>query len=174
MNCHLILLKSSGNIDLFINQIQTEFDNFNQKVKNIFPPQDIDIVVYDNPFEVIPEYGIGGFTPSYHLIFISLDPGFPNLQKSIVEQFSRTLAHEIYHAIRIKHIGYGDTLLEALITEGLADHFDLEINQKLPQIWNTALSKRQLAKFQKLAPKEYFNKNYSYNDWFFGSKNIPK
>jgi uncharacterized protein YjaZ len=174
MSINLHLLKGSGCLDPFLDQIQTEFNNFNQKIKDIFPPQNIDIVVYDNQFGVIPEIGIGGFTPYSYLIFISLDPTFPNLKKSITGQFSRTLAHEIHHAIRSKYVGYGNTLLEALITEGLADHFDLEINQTKPQIWDIALNKKQIENFKKLATKEFFNKKYYHNNWFFGSKNIPK
>lgn len=174
MSYNLTILKSSSRLDQFTNQIQTEFDNSIQKIEKVLPSQNIDIVVYDNPVGTISEYGIGGYTPYHHLIFISLDPNFPNLQKSITDQFSRTLAHEIHHAIRTKNIGYGNNLLEALITEGLANHFDLEINQKSPQIWDSALDEKQLAKFQKLAAKEYFNKNYIHNDWFFGSKSIPK
>jgi len=174
MSYNLVLLKSFGKLDQFTNQIQTEFDNSIQKIEKVLPSQNIDIVVYDNPVGTILEYGIGGFAQYFHLIFISLDPDFPNFKQSIADQFSRTLAHEIHHAIRTKYIGYGNNLLEALITEGLADHFDLEINQKSPQVWDTSLTLKQLSKFQKLAAKEYFNKKYSHTDWFFGSKNIPK
>lgn len=174
MSYNLVLLKNSGNLNQFIDQIETEFKNSIQKIEKIFPNQKIDIVVYDNPFGTIPEYGIGGYTPYHHLIFISLDPNFPNLKKTISEQFSRTLAHEIHHAVRTKYVGYGNNLLEALVSEGLADHFDLEINQKKSQLWNTALNEKQLIKFEKLATKEYFNKNYNHDNWFFGSKNIPK
>ena len=174
MSYNLVILKSSGKLDQFVNQIQTEFNNSIQKIEKVFPDQNIDIIVYDDPNNAIPELGIGGFTPYSHLIFISFNPDFPNFKQSIADQFSRTLAHEIHHAIRTKHIGYGNNLLEALVTEGLADHFDLEINQKSPQIWDSALDEKQLAKFQKLATKEYFNKKYSHADWFFGSKNIPK
>lgn len=174
MAYQLHLLKSSGKLKTFLSQIESEFNDFDQKIKNIFPDQDIDIVVYDNPFGTIPEYGIGGFTPYSHLIFISLDPDFPNLSDTLSSQFSRTLAHETHHAIRSKHIGYGKNLLEALISEGLADHFDLEINHTQPQIWNQALSNDQLIQFQKIAPTEYFNQNYNHNDWFFGSQDIPK
>ena len=171
---NLVLLKNSGNLNQFVEQIETEFKNSIQKIEKIFPNQNIDIIVYDNPFGTIPEYGIGGYTPYHHLIFISLDPNFPNIQESISKQFSRTLTHEIHHAIRTKYVGYGNSLLEALISEGLADHFDSEINQCKPQSWDTALNQEQLDKFNKLATKEYFNKNYNHNDWFFGSNDIPK
>jgi uncharacterized protein YjaZ len=66
--------------------------------------------------------------------------------------------------------------LGALINEGLADHFDMEVNSTSPYLWNKALNEEELKIFQKLAEKEYFNENYNHNDWFFGSteRNIPR
>lgn len=104
MSNNLHLLKSSPKLKPFAAQIQAEFNNFNQKIKNIFPKQDIDIVVYDNPNGTIPNQGIGGFTPYPYLIFISFNPNFSDFKESISKYFSRVLAHEIYHAVRSKYI----------------------------------------------------------------------
>ena len=175
MSYNFHLLKSSGRLNPFIDQIQSEFNNFIKKTEGILPLQDIDIVIYDNPYGTIPEIGIGAFTSYSYTIFISIDPNFPNLENSINKEFSGTLAHEIHHAYRAKYFNYGETLLEALIAEGLADHFDIEINKTGPKPWNNALIDEQLIKYKQLVKTEYFNKDYNHNNWFFGfSKDIPR
>lgn len=140
------------------------------------PVSDVDVVVYDNPFGAIPELGIGAETLSQNLISIYIDPEFSELSDSISKEFKRTLAHELHHAKRCKTIYNLNNLLGALISEGLADHFDIEVNNVLPNLWDITLNEKELEKFNKIAEKEYFNENYNHNDWFFGSteKNIPR
>lgn len=176
MNINLHLLNASGSLYVFVNDIKNSFKTSINEISKKLSISDIDIVVYDNPLGAIPEFGIGGYAPNANLIFVSLDPKFPNLSKSIGDQFSRTLAHEIHHCMRWRGPGYGNTLLEALITEGLADHFDLEMHGGDLYPWDLALDKDQLKKFLKKAKTEFNNKEYDHNAWFFGSKqkNIPK
>jgi uncharacterized protein YjaZ len=133
------------------------------------PPQDIDVVVQDNPQKTIPEIGVGGSTIYSYLIEISIDPNFPDLINSISLQIKGTLAHELAHAFRWGALEYNGTLLESLISEGLADYFDIEINNTLPKSWDKALDEKQINEFLNLAKKEYFSENYIYSDWFLGS-----
>ncbi len=95
---------------------------------------------------------------------------------TIDDNLERTLIHELNHAARWQTVGYGDTLLEAMISEGLADHFEKEITNKNPNPWSVALGKSQIKQMMERAENEYNNKNYNHNEWFFGSKEkgIPK
>ena len=139
--------------------------------------RDIDIAIVDNPERIIPEVGVGGFTYSDNFILISLDPEFPGFNDRVINiELQRVFVHELSHAARWKTVGYGKTLLEALITEGLADHFEKEITNKNPNPWSVALDKSQIKQMMKRAEKEYNNKNYNHNEWFFGSKEkgIPR
>jgi uncharacterized protein YjaZ len=139
------------------------------------PISDVDVVIFDYPYGAIPELGIGAETPSQYLIEIYIDPEFPGLVNSFPKEFKSTIAHELHHAVRFKNPGYGTKLLEALISEGLADHFDTEVNNTPLQLWNRALNEEELEKFNNLAKKEYFSENYNHAEWFFGSsKDIPR
>jgi uncharacterized protein YjaZ len=176
MSINLYILKSSGKLKPFIKQIEKEFYDTIDKISRTIPVSEIDVVVYDNPAGIIQDQGIGGYTPFSYLVMLSIDSNFSNLSNSILKQFKRVLAHELHHALRWKNPGYGKTLIEVLISEGLADHFDMEINKDLSQNWDNVLDKKQLDKIKNLAEKEYFSKNYNHVDWFFGNKkrNIPK
>lgn len=176
MNINLHILNSSGSLTPFTEDIKRIFDQSIKKIASKIPISDVDVVVYDNPDSAIPEIGIGGYALNKHMIWISIDPSFPNLAQSIEKELGRTLAHELHHALRWKSPGYGKTLFEALITEGLADHFDMEVSNAQPHIWDTVLSNEYIQKYLDLAKKEFNKKNYNHSDWFFGSKerNIPK
>jgi len=175
MNINLHILKATGRLNPFIEQIETEFNNSVNQISKLIPIFDVDVVVYDYPYMAIPELGIGAETKSQYLINIYIDPEFPKLSDSISKGFKGTLAHELHHALRSKTINSFQNLLGALISEGLADHFEMEINNNLPNLWDKTLNEEDLEKFKKLAEEQYFNENYSYSDWFYGSsKDIPR
>lgn len=176
MNTTIQILTASGRLEPFVNEILRGAKKAVSIIKSKIPLPRVDIVFYDNPEGVIPHLGIGGFAPNANLVFISLDPSYQNFNKTISDEISRTLAHELHHAIRWQNPGYGKTLLEAMITEGLADHFDIELTNTKPQLWDTALTEKQLINFSKRAQQEYHNRNYNHQEWFFGSKEkgIPK
>lgn len=176
-NINFHILNASGRLTPYIKQIENTFNETVGKVIGKIPISNVDVAVCDDPYGVIPEIGVGGWTHTQNRISISLDPKFPNFIKvTIGDNLDRTFIHELNHAARWKAVGYGDTLLEAMISEGLADHFDTEITNKSPNPWSVALDKLQIKQMMKRAEKEYDSKNYNHNEWFFGSKkkNIPR
>lgn len=173
---YIHIQKSSSRLHQFEAIIRKKARDAIQKIKATIPIQNVDIVIYDNPGGTIPELGIGGYAPSAYLIFVSLDPLFPAFHKTINSELERTLAHELHHCMRWNSVGYGETLLEALVSEGLADHFDIEITHKKRQLWDKALTSKQIVFLMPRAEKEYHNTKYNHWEWFFGSKErkIPK
>lgn len=175
-NINLHLLNASGSFTSYKAEIEENFNKAINQITQKLPVTDVDVVISDSPRHVIPEIGIGGYAPNAHLIFISLDPKFPEFDKTITKELKRTLAHELHHTMRWRNPGYGTTLLEALVTEGLADHFDIEVFGEKPEPWCTALDKEQIKIYMKKAHKEFHNKRYAHGAWFFGSKEkgIPR
>lgn len=137
---------------------------------------EVDIVFSANPQATIPEFGIGGYTPNAHTIFISLDPKHPRFISSLKAVLPRTLAHELHHTIRWIDPGYGQTLGEALVTEGLAASFELEVFGNTPNMWDVAVRGKKLRQLQARAAREIHSTTYNHNEWFFGSvrRNIPR
>ncbi len=138
--------------------------------------QEVDIVFSVNTEATIAELGIGGYTPNAHTIYISLDPKHHKFVSSLKLALPRTLAHELHHAVRWIAPGYGQTLGQALVTEGLAANFEQEVFGKNPNIWDIAVRGKKLQQLQKRAASELHSPKYSHQEWFFGSKSriIPR
>jgi len=137
---------------------------------------DVSIVIYRDPMGVIPETGVGGFSPSAHVATIAVDPANPFFGGRMVTEVPATIVHELHHCSRWAGPGYGRTLLEALVSEGLAQHFEADFRGGAPPFYASALSPADLEWLSLRAIREFDSEDYSHSDWFFGSasKNIPK
>lgn len=137
---------------------------------------DVSVVIYRDPMGVIPETGVGGFSPSSHVATIAVDPANPLFTGSMSTEVPATIVHELHHCSRWTQPGYGRTLLEALVSEGLAQHFETDFRGGAAPFYALALSPPDLEVLSVRASQEYDNANYSHIDWFFGSpsRNIPR
>jgi uncharacterized protein YjaZ len=172
----LHITDNKGLLKPFVTQLERYFNETIGLVVNTIPIKEVDAWISEEPKYVIPELGIGGNTPTAKTIFIYLDSYNPKLILNLEPYFKSAITHELHHSLRFKYINAKNTLLEAMIREGLADHFDIEINGGDPKIWDEALSSMQIEELLKLAEKEYSNDKYDHKNWFYGSKehNIPK
>jgi len=147
------------------------------KAKSIFNVKDVSVEVREDPNQVISETGVGGYTPDSHTIVVYFDSDNENFKRNLREEIKSTVTHEFHHAIRNRTYNWeDDTLLGAMITEGLADHFDIEVNGGKPKPWSVALNEEELKRIIELATPEFNSRKYNHTDWFFGSqeRNIPK
>jgi len=137
---------------------------------------DVSVVIYRDPMGVIPETGVGGFSPSSHVATIAIDPANPLFAGSMSTEVPATIIHELHHCSRWTQPGYGRTLLEALVSEGLAQHFETDFRGGAAPFYALALSPSDLEALSARAGQEYDSANYSHIDWFFGSasRNIPR
>lgn len=147
------------------------------RVKSIFGVDDVALEVREDAERTIPETGAGGFTPDSHTIFVYFDSKNPYFAKNFEREIKSTVAHEFHHAVRNRAFNWEkDTLFGAMITEGLADHFDLEMNGGTPHPWSVSLSDEELKRVEEMAAPEFGSREYNYNEWFFGSlsRDIPR
>lgn len=127
---------------------------------------DIDILFYANSGQVIEQTGIGGNTENANTIIIPLDPKF-NISE---QELFLTICHEIHHAKRIAALGDTDSLLKKVISEGLADQFQVQINPNTrPVTYRNDISSDELEKaLQELKEIANNDSGYDYYEWFFG------
>jgi len=145
------------------------------RVKDSLPVDNVEVVLYVNPRNTIPEVGVAGISPCGELALIALDPSNPNFQGVIEEELPATIAHELHHCLRWQGVGFGETLLEVLITEGLARDFERTFRgNRLPSY--QPLFRDELSTLWEKAKGELDSTDFSYQQWFFGSKqrNIPR
>ena len=182
---------SSSSIDIGFNSCLT-FENENAfsehitTIENVireslvlvntkFNIEDLRIKVRANSLNAIQEIGIGGFNPNENEIIISIDPDFPNLSTSITLELGPLMAHEMHHAKRRRVIGYGSTLLGAVVSEGIADCFSMEVYAIDPPIWSTVFTEKELEEWIETASNDWDNTNYNHAKWFHGTTTeIPR
>jgi uncharacterized protein YjaZ len=141
-------------------------DTLRQVIK-VLPLTAVTIIVAPDPKRAIPKYGMGGYAPNANTVFIYLDLTFPEFSRVLSDRLRSTLVHEFHHCMRWRGPGYGRTLFEAIITEGLADHFALELlGTNHP--WSNNFPRDETAKFLALAQAEFDSKAYNHRRWFFG------
>lgn len=125
---------------------------------------------------VIPELGIGGFTnpSSGHVdVFLDLEHAH-GLKITLQDSLPGTLAHELSHAARILDgPGYGRTLIEALVTEGLATSFQRDLWPRKPAPWGDALTPEQEAELWPQIQSAAGTSGQA-RRWLFGSEGIPR
>lgn len=116
--------------------------------------------------EVIPEWGIAGCAPAPGIVEITLNPD--RFQPALM---LRTLIHELHHAIRWDGPGYGRSLGDALVSEGLAGHFVLQVLGGKPDPWDATTAVPGLAR---RAMNEWARLDYDHPRWFLGKGDIRK
>ncbi|KSV65301.1 hypothetical protein N183_07260 [Sinorhizobium sp. Sb3] len=166
-------LEAYGSLAAWREQILRQVDETAERVGARVPAADsaapIDIVVENRPGETIPELGVAGSCYRRGLVYLTLDPDNENFHASLAAgELRRMLTHELHHSFRHATCGYGSKLGEALVTEGLADAFDVEINGGDGHPWNHAIAAGDWADLLERAERELWAEGYDHAGWFFG------
>lgn len=124
------------------------------------------VTVNSNPSRLIPGWGLGGFTQNATNVEIAIASDVS--AATLAARLPPLAAHEFHHAARFRGPGYGATLLAAMVSEGLADHYASELSgQPLPP-WVLALSGPEIDTWIERARPEFDSTSYDHAAWFFG------
>lgn len=115
---------------------------------------------------VIPEWGIAGHAPAPGVVELTLDPA-----RVAPEHFRRSLVHELHHLARWEGPGYGRSLGEALVSEGLAGHFVLQVLGGAPDPWDAT---RPASGSLKQAGALWARRDHDHGEWFLGRGRMRK
>jgi uncharacterized protein YjaZ len=135
------------------------------------------ITIYPNAAWAIPETGEGGFTPSndWVQIYLDLSENTHSSEKVIEEGMVSAIYHEMNHLKRWRTTGYGTTLEEALVSEGLAGVFEQEMWPSFSAPWLEYNDERMEELLKIFREKKPSGNSYVHSAWFFGSDPaIPK
>lgn len=133
------------------------------------------ILVFTDSEKAISEVGVGGLSWKTDWIRIDVDPKHKlGLTKIISKNMPAMIAHELHHVRRGKSVGYGDTLGEALVTEGLAQSFEEILHPDYEVIYAHHLTKKELEKYWKQAQPLLKSKKYNHSEWFFGKGKLKR
>lgn len=137
----------------------------------------VNVTVYFNSNFAISETGESGYTPSKDWIHLYIDPKRKKreLDKIINNIIPATIYHEMNHASRWQNTGYGDSLLDAIVTEGLATVFAEEQWNNFKAPW-CSFSKKESDNLLKIVRRRNKNndKKYNHDEWFYGMGKLPR
>ncbi|WP_226934934.1 DUF2268 domain-containing putative Zn-dependent protease [Pseudogemmobacter faecipullorum] len=145
-------------------------DAFSVSARHL-PLRDTDVILRAGK-AVIQEKGHLGYAPERGLIYVTADPENPALRANPSQSLERMLAHELHHSSRWDGPGYGKTLGEALVSEGLAGHFAQEAYGGEREPWEQLPASTLRPYFLK-AQADWQSADYNHAEWFFGSQEFP-
>jgi hypothetical protein len=125
---------------------------------------------------VIPHTGVMGSTgPDSGLVTVTLDvdENARALRRTVLTWLLQDLTHEVDHSVRIlAGPGFGTTLLDQLVSEGMATAFDIQVQPRLDLPWTHVLTARRERSLWNRA-RPLLNQTGLYDQWFFGGAGVP-
>ena len=146
--------------------IRRTFSDINVRFPGVQLPS-IDVVLVDG----WSRYGVNGNTIYTKTIMVEI-----NMKRSwreIRHHVERVLCHEMHHIGRWSTVGYGETLVGAVVTEGLAVNYEREKGcpaQPYARKFSGSVRKQVLKAFK----EERRRKSYNHYRWFFGVADLPQ
>jgi len=141
--------------------------SFDVATKSLKLPNLMNITVYGDGENAVPETGEGGYTASADWIQLSLDPKkrrqWPRIIKNVLPS---TVLHELHHASREFQIGARTTLADDVLTEGLATVFSMEQFPEFTPPWSVATD-AQAKRWLKWMSADWNRTEYQRFDYFF-------
>lgn len=163
-NIHLLNARNA--LTLLLPQIRATAREAVARVSQHADLPRFDLVVKAQSGGGIPDWGVGGYAPAPGLIEVTLNP-----DRFDAALLLRTLVHEMHHLIRWDGPGYGRSLGEALVSEGLAGHFVLQVLGGKPDPWDAVTPAAGVAR---QAMNEWARLNHDHARWFLGKGDLRK
>jgi hypothetical protein len=140
------------------------------------PVTGVTVTLIPDAQRAIAGWGFGGRTFSATAVELYIDPAQADLAQRLPERLPPLVTHELHHAVRWRGPGYGRTLLEAMVSEGLADRFAVELLGTPVPPWSDAFARDQTGTYLDLARPEFDSTAYSHERWFFeaGQSQLPR
>jgi hypothetical protein len=155
-------------------QILSEIEATRVALAKLVPAPALAVELRHAPGRVIPEIGMVGYSPSATHFSLTFDSTNPHFAPSLADgTLRRQVAHEVHHCLRHAGPGYGKSLGEALVSEGLAGQFVNRLYGTPPEPWERAVEPREAWHFLP-DDKTLTLPMYDHKAWFFGPGRYPR
>jgi hypothetical protein len=135
MSIEFHILRANGALaGTVLSRLREVLDDTARNCSQILKLGDVDVVVMNAPWSVIPRIGINGFSYDAHQVTLLLDVKHRHLRENFQGTIRAILAHELHHSARAFARGnsHSTTYGGSLIAEGLACCFEEEIGEPTP------------------------------------------
>lgn len=167
-------LEASGSLEEFRPELLENFKAAYRSLSHVLLPPVLDILMQRLAGETILELGVVGRAYRETMFALTVDPGNTNFASSLRNgALHRQIIHEVHHCLRMAGPGYGWTLGEALVSEGLAGQFVKHLIGAEAEPWERAVSIDDL----RADPPDaglLDSTRYDHDAWFFGSGGQPR
>lgn len=169
---NLLIANASGKLTKHLALIKEAFGEAEKICKQKLGLTNVDVVVVHDPTKVIPEVGISGFAQHESLVYIYLD----GAAKVTNLELLATLYHELHHAKRYQGPGYGKSLFDSIIWEGLATRFEEEVLDKASFVVKTIREYKDVNKLIHFAKPHFKDTKFDHFKWFIydNEKKLPR
>ena len=173
--CKLVIDETINKNDSLSIEIINGIRDIITRVQSLVTLDSIVIKLAISNSNVLPFIGVGGRTnmdDSGVTIEYYYDPENPSYK---VESLINGLVHECHHASRKSSSNWSLTLLELMVSEGLADHFMIEVTKCERPRWSQAINEEEIKQYL-IKAKPIMNikqKSWTeeFNEWLiFGRK----
>jgi len=133
----------------------------------------VETVIFSSiPGYVIPEVGAGACAIMQGDIVVNIDFSRRDITKVIQKELPSMLYHEFSHVVRASvHKNLYTTLIESLITEGIASYIEKKVfRKKVPYIEPIKNERKYWLQVQ----KNMYRNTYDHGEWFYGTKKFPR
>lgn len=162
-------LEASGEVRQYESVIVREAETAFHHLSCVTDVPRLDILIQCVPEAVIPETGFAGRAYSSTLFGMAIDPANPNLSRELQNgRLIRQIVHEVHHCLRMRGPGYGWTLGEALVSEGLAGQFVCWLLETAAEPWECAIERSEL-QANPVPLTTLQSARYDHSAWFFGT-----
>lgn len=134
----------------------------------------VDIVVRGEEGPGASRLAVGGRARGPGVIEFVINLDAITSPAALHDEVLKALFHEYHHALRWEGPGYGHTLGEALVSEGLAQAFVHEMLDCPPEPWETLPPGVDLGRLCQQADAAFDDPDYPHDTWFFGSGDLPE
>jgi hypothetical protein len=169
----LHLLNARGQLASAAAVIEAAVAEAGGRLSSVAPPLALDIVI--SARQDMPEaLFVSGHCYEPGVIGLGIDLTQPHSEDRLRHALLKTLFHEVHHALRWDGPGYGGTLGEALVSEGLAQRFLHEMMDCPPEPWEDAVPAAVCEAHRSRARAAFDDAGYDHGAWFFGQGELPE
>jgi hypothetical protein len=169
MTMELHIVDPTKKLDAVARQLERGFARAKERIQKLMPQATGIYVTILADGYTLPETGVSGHSHTNATVEITLDPSNANFEKNFEMEFAATLAHQVHHCIRRRGPGFGATLGEALVSEGLACHFETELRDGNAPFYGLALDIDGFQQMWARAQGMLQDKSYDHAAWFYGA-----
>lgn len=132
----------------------------------------VEVAIFSShPETVIPELGIVGRAIFEGDIVVDIDFTRKDIARIIKRELPSTLYHELSHVVRNATARYGETLLDALVSEGIGAYTENKIFRRTTPYTEPI---RHEKKYLQNARRMFNKRQYNHPEWFWGQGKLPR